>query len=269
MRWDDFVGTLTGRERLAKNLLRVRLDIAGGTGDGYVPIDPGDESVALYLSIDGDALHARDTDGDALGGWEIADEERSVGHRNYTVRAYDPATREMLIDIADHDHGPAIEWFRKAREGQSVLMAGPRSWYEPAVGATHHVLAGDLAALPAMARILESTDPTVRVTVIAEVLDRGELSYLPEHPNLEVIELVGSGNGVSPTRLSAALAAVDMTDESYCWFAGEAADARAGKKHLRSLGWARHRYDIVGYWRDNAEKWTRLFEERGEKLVRV
>ncbi|WP_226436371.1 siderophore-interacting protein [Rhodococcus yananensis] len=269
MKWENFVSTLVGSESVTANLLRLRFEIGGGTGPGYVPIAPGDEAVAFYFSGDGEELHARPSDNPAaLGGWEIADEERSVGHRNYTVRAFDPSTRTMTVDVAVHDHGPAIDWFRAAEPGWRVLTAGPRSWYEPPA-AGRHVLAGDLAALPALARILEATDESIPVTVIAEVLDRSDLDYLPARANTEIVELVGSGNGAAPTRLSSALTELDLPADAYCWFSGEAADIRAAKKHLRSLGWSRDRFDIVGYWREDAEKWAVKFEECGDELRRI
>ena len=51
----------------------------------------------------------------------------------------------MLVDVAEHGHGPAIDWFRAARPGWRLLAAGPRSWYDPAADASRHVLAGDAA----------------------------------------------------------------------------------------------------------------------------
>ncbi|BDH59217.1 siderophore-interacting protein [Tsukamurella sp. PLM1] len=125
MKWNDFVLTLTATSQVAANLLRLEFEVGGGTADGYVPIAPGDEAIAFYFSPDGDELVARQSDDPkALGGWEIADPERSAGHRNYTVRAYDPQTRRMLVDVAEHGHGPAIDWFRAARPGGGCWPPG-------------------------------------------------------------------------------------------------------------------------------------------------
>ncbi len=270
MKWNDFVLTVTGTTRVAENLLRLEFEVGGGTAGGYAPLAPGDESIAFYFSPDGNALRARPSDDPAaLGGWEIADPERSAGHRNYSVRSFDPGTGRMLVDVAEHGHGPAIEWVRAARPGWRLLAAGPRSWYGPPADASRHVLAGDLAALPALARILEDTPPGVDVTVLAEVLDRSEIDYLPQRPGTEVIELVGSGNGAAPSRLAEALRTVDLPTDGYLWLAGEAADTRAAKKHVRSLGWARDRADVVGYWRRDAQEWAKRFEEAGQERLRA
>lgn len=269
MKWNDFVLTATGVSQVARNLLRLEFEVGEGSGEGYTPIAPGDESIAFYFSPDGAELRAVPSDDPkALGGWEIGDEDRSLGHRNYTVRSYDPGTRRMVVDVAEHGHGPAIDWFRAAQPGWRLLAAGPRSWYEPPGDAVRHVLAGDLAALPALARILEDTPAGIEVTVIAEVLDRSEIDYLPHRPGTEIIEAIGTGNGAAPSRLPELLRTVDLPTDAYLWLAGEAADTRAAKKHVRGLGWARDRADVVGYWRFEAEEWTKRFEAAGEDRLR-
>lgn len=273
MRWDSFVGTLTGIRHVTPNMIRSTFVVDAG----YVPIVPerggivtGDESVALYFSGDGVALRTRESDGpDSYGGWEVADTERSVGNRNYTIRDYDAATRELVIDIATHAHGLAIDWFRRAEPGWQLLMAGPRSWYDPPPDAGHHVLGADLAALPALARILENTPDDIKVTVLAEVPDAEDLSYLPTREGAAVVELVGSGNGASPSRLSAALAELDPEPDAYVWYSSESADIRAAKKLLRAAGFGRERYDVVGYWRQDSEAWLRRFNERSDEFMRV
>ncbi|TXG89849.1 siderophore-interacting protein [Rhodococcus rhodnii] len=245
---ENFGCTVTGRERIASNLLRVRFEVGPGDGVGYVPIVPGDEAVVFAFP----------------GGEPGAD----AAPRNYTVRSYDPRANEMVVDIAEHPHGPAVDWFRTAEPGTRVPASGPRSWYSPPA-AGHHVLAGDLAALPALARILEQTPSGVEVTVLAEVLAADELDYLPARANTVVVPLVGSGNGVSPTRLADALADLEFGDDAYCWFSGEAAATRAAKKQLRGRGWSRDRYDVVGYWREDAERWSARFEQRSDELLAV
>ena len=270
MKWDSFVGTFTGIRRVTPNMIRSTFVVDGDGESAYVPIEPGDESVALYFSDNGIALRTAASDApDAFGGWEIADPERSEGNRNYTIRSYDSVTGELTIDVAEHGRGLAIDWFRRAEPGWQLLMAGPRSWYDPPADAEHHVLGADLAALPALARILENTPDHIAVTVIVEVLDAADLSYLPTHENTSVIELIGSGNGATPTMLASALADLATKPDAYVWYSSESADIRAAKKVLRAAGFPRDRDDLVGYWRQASEAWLKGFNERADEFMKV
>ncbi|WP_018157346.1 siderophore-interacting protein [Demetria terragena] len=271
MPWNDFVLSLTETSRVAKNLRRLEFEVVPDSGHGYDPIDPGDEAIAFYFSADEHPLDTRPAAEESSGiAWELTEPERCTGSRNFTIRQYDPITRRMLIDVAEHDHGPAIDWFRAAQPGWRTLAAGPRSWHSPPADASRHILAGDLASLPAIARIMENTDPDIHVTVVAEVLDDSEIDYLPRRDRAEIVPLLGSGNGVTRSRLAAALGEVDLPADAYLWLAGEAADTRAGKKHVRSLGWPRNRANVVGYWRFNSEEWEKKFAERGsDQLIAV
>jgi hypothetical protein len=55
----------------------------------------------------------------------------------------------------------------------------------------------------------------------------------------------------------------------YCWFAGEATESRAVRKHFRALGWAGEQFDVVGYWRHDSEAWDRRFAEVADEVVGV
>ena len=48
----------------------------------------------LYFSRDGVALRTEQSDGpESFGGWEVADTERNLGNRNFTIRGYDNVSR--------------------------------------------------------------------------------------------------------------------------------------------------------------------------------
>ena len=84
------------------------------------------------------------------------------------------------------------------------------------------------------------------------------------------ITLVG-GNSRTPSRLADTVCGLTLpTSGAYCWFAGEAAESRAIRKHLRgNLRWDRRSYDVIGYWRVDAERWTQAYVERGAELFAV
>jgi NADPH-dependent ferric siderophore reductase len=242
--------TLVEARVVGDRLRRLLLDVPQ-ISDLDVP-DVPDAAVGVYFPTD--------------GGRHTADLE-SEG-RNYSVRYRE--NRRLTVDVVLHAHGPGTDWARRVEPGDSVLLSHARSWYRPEPTADWQLLVADLSGLPALARIIEESSTRTTLLAIAEVLDEDELDYLPTRGNVTVLPLVGTGNGVGPSRLAAAVAEVSTPPgRGYCWFAGEAAESRAVRKHLRAAGWTRDQLDAVGYWRAGSEEWNRRFEAVGTDLVSV
>ena len=94
--------------------------------------------------------------------------------RYYTVRSWRDG--ELTLDIVLHDVGLVAEWARRDCVGETVVVTDPKGSFDPPADAGWLILVGDLTALPAMARILETTDLPTRVW--AEAADRLD-DYLP------------------------------------------------------------------------------------------
>ncbi|AKS31655.1 siderophore-interacting protein [Mycolicibacterium goodii] len=178
--------------------------------------------------------------------------------RNYSVRHQ----RGDLIDldVVLHARGMGTEWAARTRPGDRVGLDHARSWYRPDPDARWQLLVTDLSGLPATARILEELSPAVAATVIAEVADAQDLEYLPTHPRARLIPSIGTGNGNAPGALAGLVRELTLPPgRGYCWFAGEAAQSRAVRKHFRSLGYQIDQLDITGYWRFDSETWDAKF----------
>lgn len=68
--------------------------------------------------------------------------------RTYTIRAWDPATRELTVDFVVHgDEGLAGPWAAAAQPGEEIFLLGPGGAYAPEATADWHLLAGDESAL--------------------------------------------------------------------------------------------------------------------------
>jgi NADPH-dependent ferric siderophore reductase len=107
------------------------------------------------------------------------------------------------------------------------------------------MLVGDLTALPAMARIAESVTglPT---RIWAEVPD-DLAGYLPT--GADVTWLTPPGEGRSALAEVVAGLAWPAGD-GYFWMAGESAQMRSIRRHLRhERRLATSAYDVMGYWR--------------------
>ncbi|NED97333.1 siderophore-interacting protein [Phytoactinopolyspora alkaliphila] len=95
--------------------------------------------------------------------------------RTYTVRYVDTSAGEIAIDFVVHgDEGLAAPWAATAQPGDDICFFGPSGAYAPSQDADWHLLAGDEAALPAIASALEAMPSGHRVRVLIEVADATE-----------------------------------------------------------------------------------------------
>jgi NADPH-dependent ferric siderophore reductase len=171
--------------------------------------------------------------------------------RYYTVRSCDSGT--LVVDVVVHEVGLVTEWVvREDCVGSTVTVTEPKGSYAPPAGAGWQLLVGDLTALPAMARIVESSALPTRVWAEA-AHDAADLaSYFPDGtdvawvdgPLAEVVEGLAWPEG-----------------EGYFWMAGESAQMRAVRKHLmRERRLPAAAYDVMGYWRASTGRQPRAVD---------
>jgi NADPH-dependent ferric siderophore reductase len=258
--------TVTATSALSARLRRIVLDVPDLARLG-VPT-AADAAVGIYFPADGQhtAPDMRCVD----GVWEYHDEESAPEGRNYSVRFHDAMANRLTVDVVLHAKGPGSDWARRAALGDTVGLSHARSWYRPEPTAQWQLLVADLAGLPALARILSECSTQRNVLALVEVLDDTDLDYLPTAPNVTLVPAVGIGNGRSGSRLAELVARQPLpAGRGYCWFAGEATESRAVRKHIRGLGWAGEQFDIVGYWRHDSEAWDRRFADVADQVVAV
>jgi len=223
--------------------------------------------IVLHVD-DPDALAVRPGADSAVGVYFSPRDHPDGDGRNYSVRHQQGAL--LTLDIALHRDGPGSSWATTATPGHRVILDHARAWYCPPADARWQLVVTDLSGLPAAARIVEELPSATPAIVIAEIPTIGDLDYLPRRDTVTVSPLVGTGNGLGPSALADAVRALSLPPgRGYCWFAGEAAESRAVRKHLRSLGWQRDDYDITGYWRVDSERWDARFEEAGDEALIV
>ena len=196
-----------------------------------------------------------------------ADDEPEM--RSYTVRRV--GTGELVIDFVRHEGGAAASWAIQARPGDVVYLSPAGGWYKPPADTTWQLLMADMTALPALGRILEELPAQQRAVVLAEVTESADSQRIDSPADATYTWLSGSGNGQGPSRLLQALQEIELPEgPGYIWFAGEAAESRAVRKHVRrELGWPTERFTIIGYWRVDKERWLARYDEVGESLEKV
>ncbi|WP_159839948.1 siderophore-interacting protein [Nocardia sp. CY41] len=173
--------------------------------------------------------------------------------RTYTVRSVDPVAGEIAVDFVYHGaEGIAGPWAATVEPGATIDAYGPGGAYSPRPDADWHLLAGDEAALPAIAAALEALPADATGLAFVEVA--GPDDELPVKKP-DGIELTWLHRGVrSPGEVLA------ETVRSAPWSPGQVqvfihGEADAVMKDLRryirkdrgvSAEWAA---SISGYWR--------------------
>ncbi|WP_243229135.1 siderophore-interacting protein [Microbacterium sp. CIAB417] len=257
--------TVLRTQRLAPHWIRVTL--GGGEIGGFTPMGY-DQWFRLFLPIGGEAGLERvpAKANKALGYLKflrIPDGERPV-MRNYTVRAYRPATPESDAEIdvdfvlhgsaADGTAGPASRWAETCRPGESVLIIDEGLTFNPERGTDRVLLVGDETALPAIAGISASLPASATGTAIIEVPSDEDALEFPRPPGLEVVWIIRP-HGTAPGEL--ALATLRDTDlpsvPFHAYGAGEQALASGVRKQLvGERGVDKGQVSFCGYWKIGA-----------------
>jgi len=167
--------------------------------------------------------------------------------RYYTVRSWDGA--ELILDVVVHEVGLVTEWASGDCVGDQVTVTEPRGSFAIPEDAEWLLLVGDLTAMPAMARIAETTlawPDRLETRIWAEVSD-DLTGYLPDGPDVTWLEPPGDGQSA----LAAVVESIDWPPgDGYFWMAGESAQMRAIRKYLmRERHLPSAAYDVMGYWR--------------------
>ena len=137
--------TVVAREVITEHLVRLVLEVPPGLASTGVP----DEWLALTVP----------------GQFQT---------RYYTVRSLTEG--RLTLDVVIHEEGLVTSWAQTDCVGDVVGLGDPKGSFALPPDAGWVVLAGDMTALPAMARILETVD--LPVTVHAEVSDGAMPDYL-------------------------------------------------------------------------------------------
>lgn len=182
-------------------------------------------------------------------------EGRRPTARDFTPRRFDREARELDIEFAMHEAGPAATWAAQAQVGQYLGIGGPRGSLVIPAAFDWHLLIGDDTALPAIARRLEELPPGKRVAAVIEVADPSARIEFETRAELHLVWRYRSEAG---SRGEALLQAVRETylpedGEGYVWAAGESATIRAIRHHLcTERGVDKARIRAASYWKQGA-----------------
>ncbi|CAO3426116.1 siderophore-interacting protein [Azospirillum doebereinerae] len=172
--------------------------------------------------------------------------------RVYSVRRFDPAAGTLEVNFVLHGRaGVASSWAARAKPGERAGVTVPGGI--PMKPATRYVVAGDLTALPAIARLLDGLPATASAEVFIEVPDAAEEQDLPSRAATSVTWFHRSPN--SPPDASrlpdAVIAATPATTDGVAVWAGtEHRAAQRIRSHVRqTLRLTAGACSVVAYWK--------------------
>lgn len=261
--------TVLRTERLSPHWMRVTLggaEISQFRHMGY------DQWFRIFLPLGGDeGLDRLPAKANKMFGYlrylRIPDGVRPV-MRNYSVRAYRPATEsagaEIDVDFVLHGSaaegtaGPASRWAETCEPGESVVIIDEGLAFNPARGVDRVVLVADETGLPAIASICATLPADSSGVAIIEVPSPEDTLEFP-HPAEITVRWIVREHGIKPGSLALqALTEAALPDAPFhAYIVGEQALPTEARRHLvGERGVSKDRVSFCGYWRVGASSPT-------------
>ncbi|PPG27777.1 siderophore-interacting protein [Pseudoclavibacter sp. RFBG4] len=243
---------LASRERVSEHVVRVTLegdDFARFQGLGF------DQWFRLLLPQQDETVFDRVHDRIDFKGYLkylLISQSTRPAIRNYTVREFRQAQRQLDIDVIVHgDAGIAGPWARDAQIGAPVALIDQGCGYAPPASTDWQLLVADETGMPAIVGILRDLPKTARGHAIVEIPSHGDAQPV-ELPSGFTLDWVTRPNGTRPgeTALQAARETRLEGSTPYAFAVGESQLATGVRRHLvRDLAVPKTQVTFAGYWK--------------------
>ncbi|MAM11539.1 MAG: phage tail protein [Rhizobiaceae bacterium] len=170
--------------------------------------------------------------------------------RVYTIRFVDIERAEVWVDFLQHPASgiatPGADFARDAKPGDRAAFLGPGGGSVPE--AERIFLAGDEAALPAIARIAAEAPAGTQLTAIIEVENAAEEQAIGGAADLDLTWLHRSSAESRGLAQAIHEALADLDSETFVWIACEKGDIRDIRALLKSRQHDRKKMYVAWYW---------------------
>lgn len=178
----------------------------------------------------------------------FTDAQGETVRRDYTPRRIDRARRELTLEFALHERGPASDWALAARVGQTAVIGGPRGSMIIPTDYDWHLLVGDASALPAIHRRIEELPAGARVRTLVLVDDPADRRGL-----CSAADLHADWPSSEAALVNALRSFVLPAGEGFAWVAAEAGLARSLRQVLlEEKGHPLEASKVASYWKRGA-----------------
>jgi len=224
---------VVGVRRVNPHLIRITLggeQLAGFTSLGF------DDHVKVFVPSEGEVSEAG---------------APKPAMRDYTPHDFDPKALTLQIDFALHDAGPVTGWALRAREGDKLLIGGPRSSFVVGTGFDWHLMVGDDTALPAIRRRLAELPEGSRAVVFVELHGPEDEKPFESRADVKVhwVYRNHAGRGETCSLVNAVSKARLPEGAYHAWIACESSDAKFIRAGLLTHGATPSAFKVSGYWR--------------------
>jgi len=231
----------------------IRITLGGDTLADFVPMG-FDQWFRLFLPLEGDTNFALPKKIDFLGYMQYLAMPKATRPpmRNYTVRQFRAAERELDIDFVAHgDAGVASGWAARAEVGDRVALLDQGAMYAPTDGVDWQLFASDESGLPAVAGVLRDMPRDARGHAFIEL---GSLDDMQETGAPEGVEIHWIVRDPATRPGVAALEAVQAFEfppgSVYAYVVGEQSLPTALRRWLvNERGVPKANIMFCGYWR--------------------
>lgn len=173
--------------------------------------------------------------------------------RVYTVRCFDPSTRQIEIDFVLHaDPSPAMLWLDSAKIGTKIQLTGPRPHFIPNfTPAKRVVMFADETAIPAVYSILQHWQPGIQGEIYIESCEANIIDDLPKHHGVNM-HLLHREKPQQAGKLGMLLKVAEQfkdREDISVWAACERNEARAIRKlFTQHSHLSKDDIRVAGYW---------------------
>ena len=172
--------------------------------------------------------------------------------RTYTIRRQ----REREIDVlfalhGGHADGPATSWALAAKPGDAMTIRGPGPAKPSPEACDFFLIAGDMAALPAISANLEAMDRSAKGVAVLEIQHEEDAVAIDAPEGVELRWIINTEPGLHPDLLAGAVREIELPQGE---IAGWAACEFEAMKKLRALlreeiGIAQRNLYTSSYWK--------------------
>jgi NADPH-dependent ferric siderophore reductase len=148
----------------------------------------------------------------------VDDTQAVTQRRDFTPRSFDQQRRELTLEFALHQRGPASDWARRAKIGDIARVGGPRGSMIIPNDYDWYLLVGDASALPAIHRRLEELPNGTKSIAHILVEESADQRTFASQTNLRVTWVKSEAALIASLREM-----VLPAGSGFVWAAGEAA----------------------------------------------